>query len=556
MFEDRVGEAGGAPPPREPRGAPPPREPRGARGVETGLAALLVAGAFAVVLANVQSKLFDLDRFTAPKALALELTALAAAGLLIPRWRRLEVGVVEGLLAAFVAWSALSTLLARNHWLAVQGFGVSLAGFVLFLAARRLASAGLRHAALTGLVAAAVIGGGLGVAQAYGVDWKWLADSRPPGGTYGNRNFLAHMTAIATPALLVLTLRARRRPAAAAGMAGLAIAAAAIVLTRSRAAWLALAVSLTVMALGVLLGRRRPLAGVTRRRIVAAVAALAVAVAASVLAPNELKWKSSSPYAETLTGLTNYKEGSGHGRLIQYRNSFRLIPRRPVFGVGPGNWFVHYPRVTTPGDPAFAGYDPIPTNPWPSSDWVAMITERGLVGALLLALAGLAAAVVAVRRLRDDGGRGEGDAAADALVVLGTLAAAFVAGQFDAVLLLPAPTYLVWATLGLLLPPTGAVVSRTLEGKRGRMLRRGVVGLLALVTLASAAQVAAVRTTTNTRRATLVRAARFYPGSHRIQLDLMGRGSCGQRLPHARAAARLMPFHRAPKRALAACGGK
>src|SRR6185295_3842609 len=88
---------------------------------------------------------------------------------------------------------------------------------------------------------------------------------------------------------------------------------------------------------------------------------------------------------------------SGAGRLVQYENSLALVPGHPLFGVGPGNWFVHYPRVTHAGDPAYAGQQIIPTNPWPSSDWVAMLVERGAVGALLLLAAGVAAAAAATR---------------------------------------------------------------------------------------------------------------------------------------------------------------
>jgi hypothetical protein len=72
-----------------------------------------------------------------------------------------------------------------------------------------------------------------------------------------------------------------------------------------------------------------------------------------------------------------------------------------VFGTGPGNWMVKYPLVTQPGDPSYSGADPIPTNPWPSSDWMATLAERGVIGVLLLLLFGLSAVTVAFRRLRD-----------------------------------------------------------------------------------------------------------------------------------------------------------
>jgi hypothetical protein len=51
-------------------------------------------------------------------------------------------------------------------------------------------------------------------------------------------------------------------------------------------------------------------------------------------------------------------------------------------------------------------------------------------------------------------------------------------------------------------------------------------------------------------------ALRLDPGNHRLHLVLARRGRCTARLPHARALADLLPYHAAPRRALAACGEK
>jgi hypothetical protein len=144
--------------------------------------------------------------------------------------------------------------------------------------------------------------------------------------------------------------------------------------------------------------------------------------------------------------VVNYRGGSGQGRLKQWRNSARLVARSPVLGVGPGNWSVRYPAVAPAGDPSLAR-DGTTANPWPSSDWVAFASERGLlgVGALGAAFALLLwrahqlvwRAATADERLR--GG------------ALGAvLAATVTAGAFDAVLLLAAPSFLTWTAVGAL----------------------------------------------------------------------------------------------------------
>ena len=527
--------------PREPAAAPPAPD-----AASRAVVPILALGALAVVLAGVESSLFDLERHLAPKALALHLTALAliVAGAARPRGLRDAPGL---LLAAAVGWAGLSVLLAANRWLALQSWGISFSALVVFAAARPLAGA-RRWRALGWVAAAVALGAALGVAQAYGAPWPWLASSRPPGGTFGNRNFLAHVGAIGAPTLLVLALRARRVRAALPAVAGLAVVAAAVVLTRSRAAWLAGSAGIAVTALAIALSRRRG-ARSRGRRVAAGAAAVAVGVAAAILLPNELEWTTEAPYAATLTRVAEFREGSGRGRLIQYRTSLRLVPDRPVLGVGPGNWFVHYPRVTGPGDPAWSGHLPIPTNPWPSSDWVAFVVERGPLGALLLALAGVAAVLRAWRA----GRRGEEPDAWGAPALAGTLTAAVVAGAFDAVLLLAAPSLIVATVAGALLPPVvpagspaadpsgGGAEGSAPPPARARRGPRVAAGALAAVLVAVAAlETAAIVQTRERRDAdTLERAARLAPWEHRLHLLLADAGRC----EHARRAAELMPHH-------------
>ena len=552
---------------RAPDAAPPDilPEARPRPGGAGWLALVLVLGAFAVVLAGVRSPFYELERHAVPKELALHATALLCLAALLPRWRRMAPGIVEGLLALFVVWSAGSALLATNRWLAFSATGVSFSGLVLFIAARRVAASGrARRFALTGLVAAAVLAAALGVGQAYGLDLAWLAEDRPPGGTFGNRNFLAHFLAIASPPVLLTALRARQRGRVLVALVALLVMVGAIVLTRSRAAWLGFAAALCVMGLVTLIGRRVHPHLVRRRRVVLVAGVFLLAAGLATLLPNRLAWRSDSPYVETLTRIADYGSGSGRGRLIQWRTSLALFAERPIQGVGPGNWIVHYPRVTRPGDPSFITGDPIPTNPWPSSDWVATLSERGAVGTLLLLMTGFSAAVVALRRIlvRDvpewpavfDPEPGE-ERAAGAVAALGMICAAFVTGLFDAVLLLPAPTFLVWAALGLLLPATRPVLDRPLAGRTRRLAITAVAGFALLTTLYGSARLAAVLIARERPdRPRLELAARLDPGGHRVLLLLARTGRCPSRIEHARAAAALLPFHDAPQRALRTCG--
>jgi len=198
-----------------------------------------------------------------------------------------------------------------------------------------------------------------------------------------------------------------------------------------------------------------------------------VAMGAALLLPNTLNWKSDSPYMETARSVVNYKQGSGRGRLVQYKNTGRMSLHHPLLGVGPGNWAVIYPKFASNGDPSLTE-DGMTANPWPSSDWMTFVSERGLLALVLLALAVVSLIVDAIRALREPG---DSEQAIHAWALLGTLAVLLVVGTFDAVLLLPPPALVGWALLGALSPPPRERVVVELPPTR-RIAAMAVVAIL------------------------------------------------------------------------------
>jgi O-antigen ligase len=523
--------------------------------VHTPALLALQAGALLVVLAALPYPLFQLDRYTFVKELVMLASALAAALFCLGSARRITVFMVDGLVGGFLALSLLSTLLAANGWLALRGFGVSLAGAGLFWTARTLARAGHGPRLLATLAAAVVLGALTGLAQAYGLFSSELASAvRAPGGTFGNRNFMAHLIAIGLPALLLVTLQARRGLGLALGAAGVAVAAAALLLSRSRAAWVGVAAWAVFLAVeGLWVGglwNDRPL-----RRRVSILGGMALAgLVVALLLPNRLNWRSESPYLDSLTGVANYKEGSGRGRLIQYGNTLEMALDHPLLGVGPGNWPVHYPKYMSPGDPTFDADDDIPTNPWPSGDWMAMVSERGLPATVILLAVGGTIALGAWARVRSGSRR---PPALGDLTTVATLIALVVVGAFDAVLLLPAPAFFAWTAIGALAtsarPIREAILTPT--GRRRLTIAVAVVGGVLL--LHSASQVAAMALAGGRSREGLELAAKVDPGSYRIHMRLAtawrADGRCDRARPHAELARDLFPNHPAPHVVLRAC---
>jgi O-antigen ligase len=515
---------------------------------------ILQAGCVLVVLAAATYKSFELDRFFVPKELTLNLAALLAGVLCLGAARRAQVSRVDLLLAGYLVLSAVSAALAQNPWNGVRTLAISASGVVLFWSARSLGRAGLSRPLIVALGAAVVLGAAVSLAQAYGVRTDFFSLNRSPGGTLGNRNFVAHLCAFGLPVLFLCALRAHRILGTVLGAVGVAAVGCALVLTRSRAAWLGVAAVLAVFLVGWLLvpPARRSLRSWTRLMILLLCAA--GGAIGAVMIPNALHWKSDNPYAETAQGLVNAREGSGAGRLAQWKNTASMLAGHPLLGVGPGNWAVHYPRYADEGDASLNPNEPGTTsNPWPSSDWVAFASERGVaaVALLLLAFAGLG--VAALHRMRAARDADEGLAA---LALAASLAGVLVVGAFDAVLMLALPSLLVWTALGVLSAGEPGRWEISLAAPVRALGMVLLVGVLGAFTVKSAAQLAAMAVYDGADTvAGLRQAARLDPGSYRIQLKLARTSTrCETRKAAADAAHALFPEASAPKGLRRSCG--
>jgi hypothetical protein len=338
-------------------------------------------------------------------------------------------------------------------------------------------------------------------------------------------------------------------------MASLAACSGAIVLSRTRAAWLALAVC---GVLGMLIAIRGPALLETpraRRRLWGAAGVATLGVVLALVAPNALDWRSESPYLDSVRGVVNFREGSGKGRLRQYVNSTRIAVAHPVLGVGPGNWPVLYPRYAPGDDPSLVEGTGMTANPWPSSDWMAALSERGAPAAL--ALAGFVAVLIlGALRTRYDPARTSRERLA-ALAGAGVLGVAIVEGGFDAVLLLPAPALLAWASAGALIPPGREVRAGELSARSRTTLAIVAIAFCLWAALTSSRRIEAMRLYVKGTIAALEDAAAHDPGSYRIRMRAAeaygARKQCGNARRHALVARGLFPSAFAPKQLLEQC---
>jgi O-antigen ligase len=460
-------------------------------------------------------------------------------------------------LLAWLVWSVAAMVGATSGWHAVRAVSISLSGAMVYWAAASLRDAGLSRAVGVVLVTAVTLAAGSSLAQAYGVDSDLFSTNRAPGGFLGNRNFVAHVAAMAVPLLVWLTATSRGALGVALGVAGLVTNVSVLVLSRTRAAWLAIAVWAVAMVMVVLASREVARAAFLPKRGRLVIGSVVVATIAALVIPNTLDWKSDSPYLDSVRGVVNYRDGSGAGRLRQYANSLKLTRAHPMLGVGPGNWPAEYPAVAGRNDPSLSDATGMASNPWPSSDWVAAISERGIPAALALVAFFAILLRNAWRGLRDSvfSSRDRLAAVAGGGVVL----IAGFEGMFDAVSLLAFPTVIVCAAAGALIPGGGAVVVvEPPVRRRTYLLATGVVAWLGMVAM-SAGKLEAMRLYSKGTLTAVQQAADYDPQSYRVQLRaaelLAGRGYCRLAYHNALAASALFPHAGAPKAILARCVG-
>ena len=520
---------------------------------------ILQVGALAIVIAASTYKTFELDRYFVPKELALHLTAFLSLLFAARAFRRSFFSRIDTLLIIYLALGAASAVFATNQWLALRALAISASSVAVFWAARGVREAGFGKPLLKGLALAVAVGAATSLLQAYGVRLDIFSLNRAPGGTLGNRNFVAHLAAFGLPIVLFVAFQADRFSKYLVGALGAAVVVGVLVLTRSRGAWLAFAAAVLMFLFAIVASRPLRRDARTWLRFLGLIVGAGVAVAAVIFVPNSLRWRDENPYLQSFKGVANYQEGSGAGRLVQYRRSLKMTMSNPVLGVGPGNWAVKYPKYAKRRDPSMNNSQPGTTaNPWPSSDWVAFVSERGFIAAGILAFVFAVIALQSIRCLMIVQNVRDALAAA---ALLGTVAATFVAGAFDAVLLLGLPSLIVWAALGVLYSPPRLLAQNDPEAEpvttnhARRSITLVVVLFIVLVgALRSGAQLYSMGVYENSEsRRELERASLIDPGNYRLQLRLARSGKRTQRCKHARAARDLMPSAQAARSAASGC---
>jgi O-antigen ligase len=519
--------------------------------------AILCAGVIAVMLAALSLKVFELDRYFVPKELVLNAAALLLIGVVIARPKESSWNLSDGLVGMFLLWSIASALFATNHWLAQRALAVTLSSLIIYWSARRVRSEKAKRLLINVAALASVVAAVTSLAQAYGFETDYFTLARAPGGTLGNRNFIAHIVAIGLPCSVWCTATARKPIGALLWSFAVAGLAATLVLSRSRAAYLAVIATVIVCGILLMVSRRYWRATLVGGRLARMLLVTVIGSTIAVIIPNELDWNSDSPYLDSARNVVDYSSGSGRGRIAQYKTSLKVVQHDPVFGAGPGNWPVRYPKYAPVSDKSLAD-NGMTANPWPSSDWVAFLSERGAIAAVSLLAFFAAVFFGSLRKWKETPDR---DAILLRIALAGTVVATMVVSLFDAVLLLPAPAFLIWMILGAASTDPRVDPAKATPIKTRRLLLATVFAMSIINVTRSAGQVAAMwNVGTGGQTAGWVAGAKFDPGSFRINqraAELYSRrGQCGKARPYIRRAVDLFPSSPPARRLARRCGVK
>jgi hypothetical protein len=213
---------------------------------------------------------------------------------------------------------------------------------------------------------------------------------------------------------------------------------------------------------------------------------------------------------------------------------------------------VEYPKFASRNDPSLND-EGMTSNPWPSSDWVAFIAERGIAAVVVYALALFGLLVGAWMRAQ---AATTSHDRLGAIALAATVVIAAIVGAFDAVLLIAIPSLFLWSIAGAL-SPAGKPRVTLASNVRGPVIGAAVV-IATLILLRSTGQIIAMSAyTAATTTTQAARAALFDPGSYRINMRLAegsaSRGDCQRVRRYAGAARELYPNAPEPRRLLRRC---
>lgn len=298
------------------------------------------------------------DQWVLPKLLfarALVLVLLTLFGLRALHERTITIKhtPLDAPLIALLASATISTLFATNLNVAIFGIYFRYDGLLTlvtyaglyWLAVQTIDGPSDAWALLRTLLASAYVVSAIAILQvavssfsSTGI-WLQLTDAVQGSivrayGTLGQWNVLGEFLVLAWPLALWELLRAKSRLGRMLALNAVVVIGMALALTFSRSTWAAVLLASAVVLVG-------PWASLGRRVLVGAFAVAIVGVVGVVFAfAGGLQFET----AIAAHAATYLHPGQWDGRLLYWRDTMHLIASRPLFGYGPDNFGLAFPK--------------------------------------------------------------------------------------------------------------------------------------------------------------------------------------------------------------------
>jgi O-antigen ligase len=396
----------------------------------TALATIATCGAMLLVFLLFAPSLQA--SFLVPKFAALELTAslgLVACALQRTtnrgaRWSRpVAIGAVLVLASSAVAWLvAAGRAPGAPYAVAAMARWGSLFGLACGASAVDDAPDSKRRILETITIAAATVAA-IGLLQHFEALPLRIPVISKPGSTFGNRNAAAEVMAMTLPLGLGAAAGARRLGARRLILVALALELVFLAVTRARGAWIGAA-----CGLGAAMLLHKP--QWSRASLPVALGAI-VAGALLVAAPVRFNpydvgdHKRYSGVVEVLQDGLDARTPALKTRFGLWQRTIAMVRDYPIFGVGPGNWPVFFPRYAEPHATRDGVLSATLAPRQTHNDLLERAAESGIPGLISLGVLAAGATIAVRRRLRsgDANEHATTAAAAGALVSLVGLSA-------------------------------------------------------------------------------------------------------------------------------------
>lgn len=170
----------------------------------------------------------------------------------------------------------------------------------------------------------------IGIMQHFGINivsHESLRDKFPPYGTIGQHNFFATYTVFILPASIYYTLKNKNKYWIILTL----IIYAGLLVSTTRGAWIAISISLIILAIYCLKNRK------LMKRFIFMLVSFLIVTCVLLPTKNGLLFKRAASIPVNITSGLKLEDSSGSARMSIWKQTIKLSPQYWLFGIGPDN---------------------------------------------------------------------------------------------------------------------------------------------------------------------------------------------------------------------------